>query len=582
MKSGCMCLVVLGLVLAANAETARWQAEIDAAAAKGGGVVSVPKGRHLVGQLDLRSNVELHLEEGAVLEGKVGLEHYRVTELPYSEGTWSAIVFGQNVTNVAITGKGVIYGFGQGWEQPAPTYPVGQEGLRARGIFFADSKDIRLEDFTLRDAACWGIVFKCCDGVVARRVTIDSHGNTNNDGFDVEAKNVLIEDCDVDSGDDAFCIKSNNPDFAVENVTFRNCIGRSHCNVCKIGTATRGTVRNIRFENIRCEPPRRDFIDRRTGGGNVGRNFFFRPGYPDFPMGVGHSMAAIENVDGGRVEDVVVDGLTGYGYQVPLFVRGGNRPTLNRLPHGNQYVFRNVTIRNVKAEGADPTANSISGVERMPVENVALENIDIICRGAGGEASERAKTMPVPDVSKRYPECMMFRPSILPAYGLYADRVNGLTLKNVNFRIKDGAVDTRSPIYLTESVSCTDEVLKSSLVEVVSTVDGMRQPCWFWAPEKAKDVPVPLIVGVHTWSGDILQTRSYLPARRAAEKRGWAFIGPNFRGPNQNPESCGSDFVVQDVVDAVDFARKTVKIDSQEIGGDSPRGRSMNNDKERV
>ena len=445
-------MVVPAIVFAVDCETQFWQGRIDAASHAGGGVVTVPTGRHLVGQLDLRSNVELRLEKGAVLEGLPGLEHYRVTELPYSEGTWSAVVFGLNVTNVAITGRGEIFGNGTAWPQPPVTYPVGQEGLRARGLFFADSRNIRLEDFTLRDAACWGIVFKCCDGVSARRVTIDSHANVNNDGFDVEAKNVLIEDCDVDAGDDAFCVKSNNPGFLVENVTFRNCIGRSHCSVCKIGTATRGTVRNIRFENIRCEPPHRDFIDRRTGGGNVGRNFFFRPGYPDFPMGVGHSMAAIENVDGGRVEDIVVDGLTGYGYQVPLFVRGGNRPTLNRLPHGNQYVFRNVTIRNVKAEGADPTANSISGVERMPVENVVLENIDIVCRGAGEKASEQAKAMPVPDVSKCYPECMMFRPSILPAYGLYADHVEGLKLVNVRFRIKEGTRDVRPSTFFTRTV----------------------------------------------------------------------------------------------------------------------------------
>ncbi|MBQ0033590.1 MAG: hypothetical protein KBT68_12455 [bacterium] len=434
-------------------ETSHWQGLIDSASAAGGGRVVVGAGRHLVGQLNLKSNVELHIEKGAVLEGLLGLEHYTVTELPYSEGTWSAIVSAIGVTNVAITGKGVIYGYGQGWDQPPTNYPVGQEGWRPRGIFFGDTKHIRLEDFTLRDAACWGIVFKCCEGVRARRVTIDNHGNVNNDGFDVEAKDVLIEDCDVDAGDDAFCVKSNNPEFTVENVTFRNCIGRSHCNVCKIGTATRGTVRNVRYENIRCEPPRRDFIDRRTGGKNIGRNFFFRAGYPDFPMGVGLSMAAIENVDGGCVEDIVVDGLTGFGYQVPLFVRGGNRPTLNRLPHGNQYVFRNVTIRNVKAKGTNPTANSISGVERMPVENVVLENIDIACCGAGTAASEQAKVMSVPDVSKRYPECTMFRPSILPAFGLYVDRVDGLKMENVRFSLWRESGDVRPPVCLTTNVT---------------------------------------------------------------------------------------------------------------------------------
>lgn len=93
--AGCL---ALGLSIAHADETAQWQRAIDAAAARGGGRVTIPAGRHLVGQLDLRSNVEIHLAEGAVLEGRPGLEHYRVVELPFSEGTWSAILFGLNVT----------------------------------------------------------------------------------------------------------------------------------------------------------------------------------------------------------------------------------------------------------------------------------------------------------------------------------------------------------------------------------------------------------------------------------------------------------------------------------------------------
>ena len=86
-------------------ETAKWQAAIDAAAAAGGGRVTIPAGRHLVGGLELKSNVELHLADGAVLEGAVGLENYRIRSLPCSEGTWSAIVSAVGVTNVAITGR---------------------------------------------------------------------------------------------------------------------------------------------------------------------------------------------------------------------------------------------------------------------------------------------------------------------------------------------------------------------------------------------------------------------------------------------------------------------------------------------
>ena len=194
-------------------ETASIQAEIDAVAANGGGRVTVAAGIHRVGGLLMRSNVELHLEEGAELNAVTGLENYHLVERPYSEGIWSAIVMGVGVTNVAITGKGVINGRGGTWPEPTEEdFKRGcQEGLRPRGIFFTEAKDIRLEDFTLRDSPCWGIVIKACDGLVAKRVKIDSHANWNNDGFDIEAKNVLVEDCEADTGDDPFCLKSNDP-----------------------------------------------------------------------------------------------------------------------------------------------------------------------------------------------------------------------------------------------------------------------------------------------------------------------------------------------------------------------------------
>ena len=218
-------------------------------------MVVVPAGRHLVGQIDLRSNVELHLEKGAVLEGKVGLENYRVTTLPYSEGTWSAVVSAIGVTNVAITGEGEIFGNGTAWPQPED-YGGNQEGLRPRGVFFADCRDVRLSDFTLRDSACWGVVFKCCENVDVRRLRIDNHANANNDGIDLEARNAVIADCDIDAGDDGVCIKSNNPDFVVENVLVTNVTARSHCNALKLGTASHSS----RTTFCRKVPTRSDFL----------------------------------------------------------------------------------------------------------------------------------------------------------------------------------------------------------------------------------------------------------------------------------------------------------------------------------
>ena len=107
----------------------------------------------------------------------------------------------------------------------------------------------------------------------------------------------------------------------------------------------------------------------------------------------------------------------------------------------------------------------------------------------------------------------------------------------------------------------TDSLLK----QVKSTYDGSLQPCYFWAPEKTRDEAVPLIVGLHTWSGDWRQRDHYVPALNYAKKRGWAMVGPNFRGANDHPEACGGEAAVQDIVDAVDFAKAQVKIDARRV-----------------
>ena len=449
-------LTLCGLGFSATAaadETRHWQTLIDSASATGGGRVVVGAGRHLVGQLNLKSNVELHIEKGAVLEGLVGLEHYTVTELPYSEGTWSAIVSAIGVTNVAITGEGEIFGNGTAWEVPE-NFGGNQEGLRARGVFFADSQDIRLSGFTLRDTACWGVVFKCCRCVRARNVTVDNHANVNNDGFDVEASDVIIEDCDVDSGDDAYCLKSNNPDFIVENVVVRNCRARSHSNGCKIGTATHGTIRNVLFENIRCEAPRRDFVENRRSSPLFGKLHFCRPELAHLQAGGGLGAIALECVDGGCVEDVTVRNVEVSGFVAPIFVRAGTRNgRACGTPPGNQYLFRRLVIQGVRGRSETAIASSITGVDGCRVSDVSLKDIDIACAGASEEASHKAMVDPVPNVAKRYPECTMFRPSILPAFGLYVDRVDGLTMENVRFSLWRESGDVRPPVYLTSNVT---------------------------------------------------------------------------------------------------------------------------------
>ena len=442
----------MGLVCGAQGldETARWQMAIDLAASKGGGRVTVPTGVHRVGGLLLRSNVELHLEEGAEFNAVTGLENYHLVELPFSEGVWSAVVMGIGVTNVAITGKGVINGRGGMWREPTEEdFKRGrQEGLRPRGIFLSDAKCVRLSDFTLKDAACWGVVLKASEDVVARRVKIDSHANWNNDGFDIEARNVLIEDCEADTGDDAFVIKSNDPKFVCENIVFRRCTARGQANAFKIGTATHGIVRNVRYEDIRCDVGRRICTKLEDGTPMRLLSFHYTCHVTErYPTGCMLCGLAFECVDGGCVEDIAVDGMElADGVREPIFIRSDLRQVgmhSVRTKPNNLNRLCNIRISNVRGKTMGPYASAIVGVDGFRIENVVLKDVDIMVTGAGEAASRKALETPVPYKFDCYPTPDIFWPHIFPAYGLYVDRADNVRLENVRFRLAEDTVDAR-------------------------------------------------------------------------------------------------------------------------------------------
>ena len=98
-------------------------------------------------------------------------------------------------------------------------------------------------------------------------------------------------------------------------------------------------------------------------------------------------------------------------------------------------------------------------------------------------------------------------------------------------------------------------------IEYLSKADNSMQPAYYYSP--ATEEAVPLIVGLHTWSGNLDQVNiSFL---KYAKEHNWAMIYPNFRGPNWTPEGCGSDLVVEDIVSAVEYVKSTRKIDASRI-----------------
>lgn len=99
-------------------------------------------------------------------------------------------------------------------------------------------------------------------------------------------------------------------------------------------------------------------------------------------------------------------------------------------------------------------------------------------------------------------------------------------------------------------------------VKYLSSADATKQPAMFYAPKSKR--PVPLLVALHTWSGDYRQKSQAVYAKWCVEK-GWAYIHPNFRGPNNKPQATGSELVVADIVSAVAFAKRSTAVDAERV-----------------
>jgi pimeloyl-ACP methyl ester carboxylesterase len=102
-------------------------------------------------------------------------------------------------------------------------------------------------------------------------------------------------------------------------------------------------------------------------------------------------------------------------------------------------------------------------------------------------------------------------------------------------------------------------------ISIPSSVDGTLQPCYLILPEKfdAEGPPGTLLVSLHSWSADVEQRNTDI--EEEAQRLGWIYLFPHFRGPNRSPEACGSPKAQQDILDAVDWAVAHYPIDVRRI-----------------
>ncbi|MBR4257792.1 MAG: hypothetical protein IKQ17_02040 [Kiritimatiellae bacterium] len=411
-------------------ETDVWQRAIDALGPLGG-KVRVPAGRHVVGTLFLRDNVVLELEGGCVLEGSADGRDYPDVKIEFAElrEPWQGLVVADGCTNVAVVGSGEIFGNGS-------KFPHGARLGRPQGLLFHRCRGVRVEGVRLRDLARWTCYLKECDGVVFRGVSVDSHANANNDGIDIDSRNVTVEDCTFDCDDDGIVFKSDNADFVVENVAVRNCRVRSTCSAVKFGTGSHGGFRNVLVENVDCGASDRAWCDPKTGRGVIAG--YRVASWPGSTWGSSLlSGIAVECVDGGVVDGITVRNVRIAAAATPIFVRGGLRfdrkfgsSSSLGLPFGRHRKLCNVTIEGVHAVATSYTASSITGVPGLRLGNIVLRDVHITAPGSG-EAGLAELGRPVPEKVGAYPESNMFDARMLPAFGFYVRHVDGLVMENV-------------------------------------------------------------------------------------------------------------------------------------------------------
>ncbi|MBO7720985.1 MAG: hypothetical protein J6T01_01110 [Kiritimatiellae bacterium] len=279
----------------AQSETASLQKAIDDASAAGGGRVTVAAGVHDCGTLRLKSGVELHLAEGAVLRGGAKSDDY--DDVPDSEGirpegSDKAFIVADGAENIAVTGGGVIDGrgteffdrstvlWGYWWKKPPCPRPRLLQFNRCRGV--------RLEGVTCRDPANWTMWLRLCTNVTVKALCIDAVPKiTNSDGIDFDGcRHVRVSGCRFSCGDDCIALRAmkGTAGFPVvcEDIVVENCEFESSFHAVRIGCPSDDTVRDAVFRNIKfrgrtavvAQQPDR-YVDKRIGGNLVTANLVF-------------------------------------------------------------------------------------------------------------------------------------------------------------------------------------------------------------------------------------------------------------------------------------------------------------------
>lgn len=398
-------------------ETTKLQQAIDDAAASGNELV-IEKGIYITGTLFLRSGLTIHLKKDAFLLGSDAFEDYSDEVNMFTDAVeherGRSLIYADGIENVRIYGEGVIDGRGDIF---SPSHPKHVE--RPFLMRIINTKNIEISGITLKKSAAWTLHLSNCEDIAVTGLTIHSRVNGNNDGIDIDCcRNCVISECNIDTGDDAICLKSTF-DRPCSDIRVKNCIITTDWAGFKIGTESVGDYKNILFENS----------------------------YIYDCSGCAIKICPVDgaNIDGLTIRNITLNNSTG-----PIFIANGDR--LRTYQKGNIRTvpgkIRNVLIENIngtcvdsagttykgEAWGNAKSAICISGTERDHIENLNIRNITVSMQGGVTEYIPHA----IPPMGKRYPEFHNF--GILPAWGVYVRNTDSFVYSDIKLSKRENDV----------------------------------------------------------------------------------------------------------------------------------------------
>ena len=238
------------------------QKAIDRCSAEGGGVVLLPRNHvFLSGPVELKSNVELHLEATAMLKANPDEGIYRLSAFGENRGEGMLWLWAKDAENISITGKGTIHGNGIAFmgAELSDSYelkPLADQTFdpRPHVLTLTNVQNLTIRDVTIKEGAYWTVhLIGCNEAVIDGINLLNNLKIRNGDGIDLDhSKNVRIANCHITSGDDCICLK-NRREFeqygSCHDIVVTNCVMSSRSCAIKIGSENMDSIYNVVFDN---------------------------------------------------------------------------------------------------------------------------------------------------------------------------------------------------------------------------------------------------------------------------------------------------------------------------------------------